>query len=880
MTQMDKVYNPNEIETKNYNKWLENGNFKASSDSKKVPYSIVIPPPNVTGILHIGHVLNNTLQDVYIRWHKMKGFETCWVPGTDHASIATESKVVNLLKKEQGISKEELGRENFLKEAMKWKDKHGGLIIKQLKTLGCACDWDRERFTMDKKYSELVIDTFIDLYEKGYIYKGYRLVNWCPASKSVISDEEVLFEEKNGKLWYFNYPIKDSDEFVTIATTRPETMFGDTGIAIHPENEKLKHLIGKTAILPFMNKEIPIIADEHADPEKGSGAVKITPAHDPNDNEVGMRHNLAVINIMNPDATLNNNVPDEFKGLDRNVARKKVVEELQKMGLVVKIVDHLHQVSISERGKVPIEYLMSEQWYLSMKDIVKPAIDVVKEGKIKFHPKRMEKTYFNWLENIKDWCISRQLWWGHQIPVYYCKNKGCEDVKMVSKEKPAKCTKCGSVEHIVQDNDVLDTWASSWLWPYGVHDNKKDENFFYPTASLFTAPDIIFFWVARMVMAGLFFKKEIPFKDVYFHGVVKDEKGRKMSKSLGNSPDPLDIIEEYGADALRFTMIRLTPTGNNILFSKKKCEIGRNFANKIWNAARFLNMHKNNTNKTIKAKMHTEANEDKWIHSKLNSTLKNAQKQIDGFAPNEASKTIYEFLWNDFCDWYIEMIKSRLNSDDEAIKIKALENATYVFETAIKILHPFMPFVTEEIWMNMEERNEKDSIMLQTIPNFDENSIDSEIENNIELVKEIIGRVRNARGQYNIPQNKILNLIVKKDSNILKANSDLIQYLAKIDKIEFDENAAQPELSAGFVVQGIEIFIPLKDFLDLDKEIEKITSEIEKLNRINFGINKKLSNERFVQNAPKEIVAKEQEKMDNNLETIKKLEQSLKMFQK
>ncbi|MFO7809848.1 MAG: valine--tRNA ligase, partial [Candidatus Delongbacteria bacterium] len=663
MKEIPKTYDPNLIEEVIYSKWLEKGYFKAKVNGDKKPYTIVIPPPNVTGMLTVGHVLNNTLQDVFIRYYKLKGFETCWVPGTDHASIATEAKVTAMLK-EQGIDKKDIGREAFLEKAKEWKDKYGGIIIQQLKKLGCACDWDRERFTMDDDYYKAVIDTFVDLYKKGLIYKGYRLVNWCPGSMSVISDEEVEFVEKKGNLWYFKYPIKDSDEYVTVATTRPETMFGDTAVAIHPENEKLKHLIGKTAVLPLVGREIPVIADTHADPEKGTGAVKITPGHDPNDNLVGQRHGLEVINVMNPNATLNDNVPERFRGLDRFAARKKVVAELTELGLVAKIEDHVHQLSVSQRGKEPIEYLMSEQWYLKMSELVKPALEVVNNRTIKFHPEKWIKTYNHWLDNVQDWCLSRQLWWGHRIPVYYCSNEGCETVKMVSSSKPEKCEKCGSADHIRQDEDVLDTWASSWIWPFGVFKTKEEQDYFYPTDILITGPDIIFFWVARMIMAGMEFKNEIPFKDVYFNGMVRDEKGRKMSKSLGNSPDPLEVINEYGADALRFTMIRLTPVGNDILFSTDKCEIGRSFANKIWNAARFLMMNKEK-NQGIKQACHSESIEDKWINSRLNNTIAIVEEKVKTFQLNEALKAVYEFLWNDFCDWYIEMAKSRFQSENE-----------------------------------------------------------------------------------------------------------------------------------------------------------------------------------------------------------------------
>ncbi|MBN1970218.1 MAG: valine--tRNA ligase [Candidatus Delongbacteria bacterium] len=872
MAEMAKTYDPSAIEDRLYQEWLTKGYFKGKVNPDKVPYSIVIPPPNVTGTLHMGHILNNTIQDIYIRWNKLRGKETVWVPGTDHASIATEAKVVKQLK-EQGISKEEIGREGFLGKAMEWKNEHGGKIIEQLRKLGCACDWDRERFTMDEKYSELVIDTFIDLYKKGYIYKGYRLVNWCPASQSVISDEEVEFEEKNGKLWYFRYPVKDSDEYVVIATTRPETMFGDTAVAIHPENPKLKHLIGKTVILPFMKKEIPVVSDEHADPEKGSGAVKITPGHDPNDNIVGRRHNLEVINIMNPDATLNDNVPTEFRGMERYAARKKVVEEMEKLGLIEKIDNHVHQVSISQRGKVPIEYLMSEQWYLAMKELAAPAIEAVRNGKIKFHPEKWVKTYFNWMDNVQDWCISRQLWWGHRIPAWYCNNPECKDVVMVSKDKPCCCDKCKGTD-LRQDEDVLDTWASSWLWPYGVFENEEERNYFYPTNFLVTAPDIIFFWVARMIIAGLEYRNEIPFYDVYFHGLVRDEIGRKMSKSLGNYSDPLDIIAKYGTDALRFTMVRLTPTGNDILFAEEKCEIGRNFANKIWNASRFLEMYRKDRENII-PELNEDSLADKWILSRFNGTLKNVEEKISSFQPNEAVKSVYEFIWNDFCDWYIEMIKGRLNSTDDTIRKSTYSNALFVFDRALKMLHPFMPFITEEIWKNLFNK-EDDSILLQTLPEVDETKISMVTESSVELLKEIIGKVRNIRAENNIAPSKELDLVIKSEDVQLVDLAEQIKNLARVNNITFDKDASRPEPNAGFVAAGYEVYIPLKGLIDFDKERERIGKEIERLKKINAGIDNKLSNENFVKNAPEAVVLKEREKQAHNLDTISKLEENLK----
>lgn len=876
MSEISKTYDPTLIEDRIYAEWLKKGYFKGKVNKDKKPYTIVIPPPNVTGMLTIGHVLNNTLQDVFIRYHKLKGFETCWVPGTDHASIATEAKVTAMLK-EQGIDKKQIGRDAFLDKAKEWKDKYGGMIIQQLKKLGCACDWERERFTMDDDYYKAVIDTFVDLYKKGLIYKGYRLVNWCPASMSVISDEEVEFIENKGHLWYFKYPIKDSNEFVTVATTRPETMFGDTAVAIHPDNARLGHLIGRTAVLPLVGREIPIIADTHADPEKGTGAVKITPGHDPNDNIVGQRHGLAVINVMNPNATLNDNVPERFRGLDRFVARKKVVAELTDLGLVDKIEPHINQLSVSQRGKEPIEYLMSEQWYLKMSELVKPALEVVNNGTIKFHPEKWIKTYNHWLENVQDWCLSRQLWWGHRIPVYYCSNEGCETVRMAASSKPEKCEKCGSAEHLHQDEDVLDTWASSWIWPYAVFKTQEEQDYFYPTDLLITGPDIIFFWVARMIMAGMEYKHEIPFKDVYFNGMVRDEQGRKMSKSLGNSPDPLDVIKEYGADALRFTMIRLTPVGNDIMFSTDKCEIGRNFANKLWNAARFLMMNKEK-NPDIKQVCHTEFIEDKWINSRLNHTIETVAENVKTFQLNDALKAIYEFLWNDMCDWYIEMAKSRFQSENEEERRSVLENAFYNFDIALRLLHPFMPFITEELWHGIEEREEGDSIMLSTIPEPDMTLIDVEAETIMETVKELIGKIRVIRAENTIPLSKTLRLVLKTENEDLKKFTSVIKFLAKIEDIVFDKNADKPKLSASEMVNGIELFIPLEGIIDLGAEKEKIEKEIARLEGINSGINKKLSNEQFVSNAPEAVINKDKEKLNNNIESIAKLKNNLENF--
>lgn len=868
MEKMAKTYSPNEIENRIYAEWIEKGLFKGKINKDKDPYTIVIPPPNVTGMLTIGHVLNNTLQDILIRRHKMLGFETCWVPGTDHASIATEAKVAEMLKN-KGIDKKTIGRDEFLKYAWEWKEKYGGMIIRQLKKLGCSCDWDREKFTMNDDYYKKVIDTFIELYKQGYIYKGYRLVNWCPVSKSVISDEEVEFKKQNGKLWHFKYPVEGSDEFVIIATTRPETMLGDTAVAVHPEDKRYSHLVGKTIILPIVGRNIPVITDEYVDMEFGTGCVKITPAHDPNDYQMGKKHDLEFIGVMNKDATINEKAPERYHGLDRYVARKKIVAEMEELGLLAKIEDHENNVGYSERGKVPIEYMISEQWYLSMKKLAEPALDVVRKELVKFHPEKWVKTYFHWMDNIQDWCISRQLWWGHRIPVYYCKE--CSDVVMVSDEKPAVCEKCGKSDTVYQEEDVLDTWASSWIWAHGVFENKEEEDYFYPTSVLITAPDIIFFWVARMIMAGMHFKNDIPFKDVYFTGLVRDEQGRKMSKSLGNSPDPIDIIETYGADALRFTMVRLTPVGNDILFSEKKCELGRNFANKIWNAARFIFM---NSSEDSKEKLHTETLEDKWILSRYHQTAKKVAEKFDSYELNEALKAIYEFLWNDFCDWYIEMAKSRLMSTDEQVKKTVVENALYIFDRALRLLHPFMPFLTEEIWQSLPYRSNNESIMVADVETGDDSLISEDVENSIELMKEIIGRVRTVRADYGISPGQELDLIVKAELPEIEPAAGLIKSLAKVGNLTFDKNAAKPNRAASFVVLNNEIYVP--DVIDTKKEREKLEKEISRLDNINKGIEKKLSNERFVANAPAEVVDREREKLSNNLESLIKLRANLK----
>ncbi|PJA99025.1 MAG: valine--tRNA ligase [Ignavibacteriales bacterium CG_4_9_14_3_um_filter_30_11] len=885
--EIPKAYNPSDVEDKWYKQWLKDKIFHSKVDKTKKPYTIVIPPPNVTGILTMGHILNNTIQDILIRVKRMQGFNACWVPGTDHASISTEAKVVALLK-EKGIEKDEIGREKFIGHCWTWTEKYGGLIIKQLKKLGVSCDWERERFTMDDDYYKKVIEAFVQLYNDGKIYRGFRMVNWCPASKSAISDEEVIHKTVNGKLWYLNYPVKGSDKFITVATTRPETMLGDTGIAVNPNDKRYKDLIGKKIILPLVGREIPIFADEYVDKEFGTGAVKVTPAHDINDYEMGQRHSLEVINIFNDDASTNNNVPEKFRNLDRFDARKKVISSIAELGLLLKAEDYQNKIGYSERGGVPIEPYLSEQWFIKMSsdsgesaghsddELAGPAIKAVSEGKIKFHPNHWIKTYEHWMTNIKDWCISRQLWWGHRIPVWYC--VGDDHCKLecknpiVSIDTPKKCPHCGSA-NLTQDNDVLDTWASSWLWAYDVFKTEEEQKYYFPTDTLVTAPDIIFFWVARMIIAGLYFKKNIPFKDVYFTSVIRDMQGRKMSKSLGNSPDPLYVIDEYGADALRFTVIYLAPLGQDVLFSSDKCEFGRNFANKIWNAGRFLmmNAEKIKLNNSLIDK-HIDFT-DKWISSRLNETLKILETSLDKFEINNASKIIYSFVWNDFCDWYLELIKTRLYSDDEEIKSAVLTRTIKIFEDLLKIVHPFMPFITEELWHFVTSKKKNESISKSEFPTTNPALIYLDVEKEMEFLQNIVTAVRNIRGEMNIAPSLQLDVFVKTE-NINREQLEYIKKLVRTKNITVDSKLIKPKASASKIINNCEIYIPLEGIIDLDIEKNRLLKEISRLEGSLIGIEKKLSNEKFVNNAPPEVVEKEKQKKEdwqNNIVKLKRL---------
>ena len=872
---LDKAYNPAAVEDKWYDHWSARGYFHADAHSKKEPYTIVIPPPNVTGMLTVGHVLNNTIQDILIRKARMEGKEACWIPGTDHASIATESKVVSMLQ-EKGINKEDLSREEFLEYAWEWKEKYGGIIIRQLKKLGCSCDWERERFTMDEGYTKAVLTAFVKLYEKGLIYKGYRLVNWCPVSKSAISDEEVIHKEKNGHLWHFRYPITGSQEYLIVATTRPETMLGDTAVAIHPEDVRYQHLIGKTVTLPLVEREIPIITDEYVDPEFGTGCVKVTPAHDPNDFVMGERHDLKFINIMNNDASLNSNVPDKYVGLSREDARKAVLADLQSEGLLDKIEDYVNKVGYSERGHVPIESYMSEQWFMKMDNMAKPAMDAVNNGDIKFHPEHWTKTYNHWMKNIKDWCISRQLWWGHQIPVWVHK----EDSKIihVSVDGPE------DPENWDRDPDVLDTWASSWLWPMAVHtwpEHEHDLKKFYPTNSLVTGPDIIFFWVARMIMTGYEFMDELPFKDVYFTSILRDETSQKLSKSLGNSPDPFDLFDEYGTDAVRFGIMLMAPQGLDVLFSKDRLEIGRNFMNKLWIACRFVQMNiPENWDEEVNLDEQDLNLPEKWILSRLSKTIDDYNRQLDRFYFNEAAKVLYDFTWNDFCDWYVEIAKTKFYGDDESKADIARTISLKCIRVVLAMLHPYSPFITEELWSNFKKPEDSD-LIITPWPEKETNQ-NNDVEKEMALLQEVVTAIRSIRSRMNVPPSKYSDLVVRCDdvqASFLEIHGDLLKSLARIGEMTLGASIEKPGQSGTVVVGGMEIYILLGGLVDLDQEKERMGKRINEINRLITGINGKLSNDNFVKRAPEQVVVKERSNLEKLTEEFDKVTANLEMLQ-
>ncbi len=861
--ELAKTYDPKGIEDRLYKKWEDNGYFHATADRSKKPFTIVMPPPNITGQLHMGHALDNTMQDILIRYKRMQGYNALWQPGTDHAAIATEVKVIESLKK-QGIDKEDLGRDGFLEKCWEWRKEYGGRIIKQLKKLGSSADWERERFTMDAGCSDAVLEVFIKLYEQGYIYKGSRIVNWCPVCQTSISDAEVEHEEQDGFFWHINYPVVGEEgRFVEIATTRPETMFGDTAVAVNPEDERYKDIIGKTLMLPFVNREIPVIADAYVDKEFGTGCVKITPAHDPNDFEVGKRHNLEEIVVINDDATMNKNA-GKFAGMDRYECRKALVKELEEMGLLVKVVPHSHNVGTHDRCGTTVEPMIKQQWFVKMDELIKPAVEAVQTGKINLLPKRMEKTYFNWTDNIRDWCISRQLWWGHRIPAYYCEDCG---EMVVAKKAPEKCPKCGCV-HMKQDEDTLDTWFSSALWPFstlGWPEKTEDLDYFYPNDVLVTGYDIIFFWVIRMIFSGFAQMGEEPFHTVLFHGLVRDSQGRKMSKSLGNGIDPLEVIDKYGADALRLTLITGNAPGNDMRFYWERVEASRNFANKVWNASRFIMMNIGDTELTVPAAEDLLA-EDKWILSKVNTLAKEMTENMDKFEMGIAVQKVYDFIWDEFCDWYIEMTKRRTYNREKDPKSAnaALYTLKEVLTQALKMLHPFMPFITEEIFCTLHP--EEDTIMLADWPVYEETRNFAKEESMVERCKELVKSVRNRRSEMDVPPSRkaAVHIVSENEEvrDIFEVEKDMYAGLMGASEVRIQsDKTGIAEDAVSIVIPDAVVYIPLEDLVDMAKEKERLEKEQARLEKELARSKGMLSNERFLSKAPEAKVQEEKDKL-------------------
>lgn len=868
---LDGKYEPDKFEDEIYKNWEEKGYFKPSGDKTKGSYCIMMPPPNVTGKLHMGHALDGTLQDILIRYKRMQGFNTLWLPGTDHAAISTEVKIIEKLK-EEGIDKHDLGREKFLERAWDWTKEYGGTIVKQQKKLGCSADWSRARFTMDEGLSKAVLVVFKKLYDKGYIYKGKRMINWCPCCNTSISDAEVEYEEEPTHLWHIKYKVVGEDRYLTVATTRPETMLGDTAVAVHPDDERYKDLIGKKCILPIMNKEIPIIADEFVEMDFGTGCVKITPAHDPNDYQAALSHNLEIIQVFDENFKMGD-LCEEYKGMDLLEAREAIVNKLKELGNLVKIEDYVHNVGKHDRCKSTIEPKISDQWFVSMKEMAKPAIEAVKNGDTRFIPQKFEKTYFNWLNNIQDWCISRQIWWGHQIPAYYCDECGHINVDIT---KPEKCEKCGSTK-LTQDPDTLDTWFSSALWPFstlGWPEETEDFKTFFPTNTLVTGYDIIFFWVVRMMFSSLEQTGKVPFKDVLMHGIVRDSQGRKMSKSLGNGIDPLEIIDKYSADALRFSLISGTTAGNDMRFMPEKLEAASNFANKVWNAAKFVLMNLedyDNNNEKIELCI-----EDKWILSKLNTLIAEVKVNMDNYDLGVALDKIYTFIWNEFCDWYIEIAKTRLYNKENATRKTAQYVLNKVLGDSLKLLHPFMPFVTEKIYKELYNNDE--SIMISTYPEYSKDLEFKDEEQAVEELKEVITGIRNARAKMNVHPSKKSKLIfvTKKYANIIKESEEFLKKLGFGEEIEIRENKENiPQNAVSIVSSNLELFIPFEDLVDIKEEIERLEKEKAKVLVEKEKTDKMLSNPGFVAKAPAAKVEEEKEKQAKFNEMIKTIEERI-----
>ncbi|MCR5627213.1 MAG: valine--tRNA ligase [Lachnospiraceae bacterium] len=883
--ELAKTYDPKGMEDRLYEKWLEKKYFHAEVDRSKKPFTIVMPPPNITGQLHMGHALDNTMQDILIRFKRMQGYNALWQPGTDHASIATEVKIIQKLK-EEGVSKSDIGREGFLKRAWDWKKEYGGRITSQLRKLGSSCDWDRERFTMDEGCNKAVTEVFCKLYEKGWIYKGAKMVNWCPVCGTTISDAEVEHEEQASHLWHIKYPVVGTDRFIEFATTRPETMLGDTAVAVNPEDDRYKDLVGKNCMLPIVNREIPIIADNYVDMEFGTGVVKITPAHDPNDFQVGERHSLPFINIMNDDATINEN-GGKYCGMDRYAARDAIVKELDSMGLLVRIEDYSHEVGIHDRCHTTVEPLVKDQWFVRMDEMIKPAAEGVKNGSIKLIPERMDKTYFNWTDNIRDWCISRQLWWGHRIPAYYCDD--CGEV-IVSAEAPAKCPKCGGT-HFTQDPDTLDTWFSSALWPFstlGWPEKTEDLDYFYPTDVLVTGYDIIFFWVIRMIFSGYEQMGKEPFKTVLFHGLVRDELGRKMSKSLGNGIDPLEVIDKYGADALRFTLITGNAPGNDLRYSDSKVEAARNFANKLWNASRFIMM--NISGKTVSVPDEKDYEDcDKWILSKLNNAVREVTDNMEKFELGIAASKINDFIWESLCDWYIEMVKPRLyNTEDTAGQNAALFTLKTVLIGSLKLLHPYMPFITEEIYCTLREETGDDipeSIMICEWPVYKDEYAYATEEKEIEIIKEAIRGIRNVRSQMNVaPSRPAEVLVVSENEEVRNAFVKGKLFFGKLinaPNVDVSDKAGEDTSDAVSVVtEHATVYIPLKELVDISEEINRLKKEEKRLEGELKRSNAMLANEKFLSKAPAEKVQEEKTKLAGYEKMMKEVKERIEALSK
>ena len=871
--ELAKTYDPKGLEDRIYQKWLDNKYFHAQVNRDKKPFTIVMPPPNVTGQLHMGHALDETMQDILIRFKRMQGYEALWQPGTDHAAIATEVKVIEKLK-EQGIDKNEIGREEFLKHAWEWKEEYGGKIINQLKKLGASADWDRERFTMDEGCSKAVQEVFIKLYEKGYIYKGSRIINWCPVCQTSISDAEVEHEDQDGFFWHINYPVVGEEgKFVEIATTRPETLLGDTAVAVNPEDERYKDLVGKMLKLPLTEREIPVVADEYVDKEFGTGCVKITPAHDPNDFEVGKRHNLSEINIMNDDATINE-LGGKYAGMDRYEARKAMVEDLKELGLLVKVVPHSHSVGTHDRCKTTVEPMIKPQWFVRMKEMGEAAIQTLQDGNLKFVPERFDKIYMHWLENIRDWCISRQLWWGHRIPAYYCDECG---ETVVAGEMPEKCPKCGCI-HLHQDQDTLDTWFSSALWPFstlGWPENTEELDYFYPTDVLVTGYDIIFFWVIRMVFSGLEQTGKTPFHHVLIHGLVRDSQGRKMSKSLGNGIDPLEVIDKYGADALRLTLMTGNAPGNDMRFYWERVEASRNFANKVWNASRFIMMNLEKAEVPAEIDLSVLTGADKWILSKVNTLAKDVTENLDKYELGIAVQKVYDFIWEEFCDWYIEMVKPRLYSEEDTTKAAALWTLKTVLANALKLLHPYMPFITEEIFCTLCP--EEESIMISSWPEFTEAWNFTADEEAVEMMKEAVRSIRNVRTGMNVPPSKKAKVyVVSENEGVREVFENGKVFFASLGYasevlVQADKTGIADDAVSAVTSEAV-IYMPFAELVDIEKEIERLKKEEEKLEKELARVNGMLKNERFISKAPESKVAEEREKLErytNMMEQVK-----------